>query len=188
MLNIVSEQGSWMAIHLWFIEGMWTRSSFVLQCFGGGSFGNVYIPPHSSFLFVIYGTMDTLYCYCYCLCLNGVPRSRNFMPFDLIIVLTLFTRDVAVQSPTPTCAGIGAWVGVLEHADAACSCVYAYAYVCLRAFWVNMHMRNWHCDVEDKVFCFPLDILIVVTHQLRGTVGAYGASLPLRPLVWHASI
>ena len=62
------------------------------------------------------------------------------MPFDLIIVLTLFTRDVVVQSPTPTCAGFGAWVGVLEHADAACSWVYAY--VCLRAFWVNMHMRN----------------------------------------------
>ena len=39
-------------------------------------------------------------------------------------------------------------------------------------------------DVEKKkVFFFLLDILIVVTHQLRGTVGAYGASLPLRPLV-----
>ena len=186
MLNIVSEQGSWMAIYLWFIEGMWTRSSFVLQCFGGGSFGNVCIPPHSSFLFVIYGTMDTLYCYCYCLCLNGVPRSRNFMPFDLIIVLTLFTRDVVVQSPTPTCAGIGAWVGVLEHADAACSWVYAN--VCSYALFGSICT----CAIDivtlkTKVFCSSW-YLILVTHQLRGTVGAYGASLPLRPLVWHASI
>jgi len=41
---------------------------------------------------------------------------------------------------------------LLEHADAACSWVYAY--VCLRAFWVNMHMRNGHCDVEDKSLLF----------------------------------
>ena len=36
--------------------------------------------------------------------------------------------------------------------------------------------------LKTKSSVFLLDILIVVTHQLRGTVGAYGASLPLRPL------
>ena len=71
----------------------------------------------------------------------------------------------------------------LEHADAACSWVYTYAYVCLRAFWVNMHMRNRHCDVEDKSLLFFLISYFSDAPVERNGGGVWGFPPPLPPSV-----